>query len=81
RRGGMIRRDRVTGTAYGHAGVPNLVELFGKFTGHILLIHFGAWFYEGARAARRAVAALGREYGVDVRAGYDGYELDLGDLR
>ena len=81
RRGGMIRRDRATGTAYGHAGVPNLVELFAKFTGHILLVHFGAWFYEDARAARRAVAALGRQHGVDVRIGYDGYGLDLDDLR
>jgi glyoxylase-like metal-dependent hydrolase (beta-lactamase superfamily II) len=81
RRGGMIRRDRATGVAYGHAGVPNLVELFAKFTAHILLVHFGSWFYEDARGARRAVASLGREHGVAVRAGYDGYELDLGDLR
>ncbi len=81
RRGGMIRRDRATGVAYGHAGVPNLVELFAKFTRHILLIHFGSWFYADTRGARRTLRALGRENGVDVRAGYDGYELDLGDLR
>ncbi|HVP90127.1 MAG TPA: MBL fold metallo-hydrolase [Terriglobales bacterium] len=81
RRGGMIRRDRATGAAYGHAGVPNLVELFARFTRHILLVHFGSWFYADTRAALRMLRALGKENGVDVRAGYDGYELDLGDLR
>jgi len=80
-RGGRIRRDRATGLAYGHAGVPNLVELFAKFTKNILLVHFGSWFYGDARRARRRLAALGRRSGVTVRAGYDGYELDLNDLR
>ena len=81
RRGGMIRRGRTSGLAYGHAGVPNLVELFSKFTGHILFTHFGSWFYAGARKARRTLAALGRRNGVVALAGYDGFELDLDDLR
>jgi len=81
RRGGMIRRDRATGVAFGHAGVPNLVELFRRFTTDILLIHFGSWFYGDARTSRRTLAALGRQNGVNVRVGYDGYELDFGDLR
>jgi ribonuclease BN (tRNA processing enzyme) len=80
RRGGMIRRDRATGTAYGHAGVPNLVELFSKFSANILFIHFGAWFYEDARKARQTLAALGKESGVKVLTGYDGFELDMDDL-
>ena len=77
REGGMIRRDRASGIAYGHAGVPNLIELFGKFTKNILFTHFGAWFYEDARKSRRILAVLGRKKGVAVRAGYDGFELDL----
>ena len=77
REGGMIRRDRASGIAYGHAGVPNLIELFGKFTKNILFTHFGAWFYGDARKSRRILAALGRRKGVAVRAGYDGFELDL----
>jgi ribonuclease BN (tRNA processing enzyme) len=80
-RGGMIRRGRAAGAAYGHAGVPNLVELFRKFTANILFIHFGSWFYADVRKARRTLAALGKQNGVHVLAGYDGYELDLGDLR
>ena len=80
RRGGMIRRDRATGTAYGHAGVPNLIGLFSKFASSILLMHFGSWFYEDARKARRTLAALGKQNSVRVLAGYDGFELDLDDL-
>lgn len=80
-KGGMIRRDRATGMAYGHAGVPNLIELFGKFTENILFIHFGAWFYGDARKSRRILTALGKKNRVAVRAGYDGFELDLDDLR
>jgi ribonuclease BN (tRNA processing enzyme) len=80
RRGGMIRRDRATGEAYGHAGVPNLIKLFRKFTANILFVHFGSWFYGDARTSRRTLAALGRQSGVKALAGYDGYVLDLADL-
>jgi ribonuclease BN (tRNA processing enzyme) len=80
RKGGMIRRDRASGRAFGHAGVPNLIELFGKFTSNILFMHFGSWFYGDARTSRRTLAAQGRQKGVRALAGYDGYELDLSDL-
>ncbi|MEN6311400.1 MAG: MBL fold metallo-hydrolase [Acidobacteriota bacterium] len=79
-RGGMIRRDRAAGRAFGHAGVPNLIELFRVHTSNILFVHFGSWFYADARASRRKLEALGRQNGVAVRVGYDGYELDLGEL-
>jgi glyoxylase-like metal-dependent hydrolase (beta-lactamase superfamily II) len=81
RRGGMIRRDRARGAVYGHAGVPNLIELFRNHTSRILFVHFGSWFYGDIRKSRRTLAALGRENGVVARAGYDGFEFDLGDLR
>lgn len=80
RKGGMIRRDRASGVAFGHAGIPNLMELFGKFTANILFIHFGSWFYVDTRKSRRALAVLGRKNSVNALAGYDGYELDLSDL-
>ena len=80
RKGGMIRRDRATGRAFGHAGVPNLIELFRKFTTNILFIHFGSWFYGDARESRRILAALGKQNSVTALAGYDGYELDISDL-
>ena len=80
KRGGMIRRDPATGIAYGHAGVPNLIDMFSKFTGVILFMHFGAWFYDDIRRSRRTLAALGREHGVRALPGYDGFELNLDDL-
>jgi len=77
RKGGMIRRDRASGRAFGHAGVPNLIELFAKFTRRILFMHFGAWFYEDMRTSRRILAALGKQHGITALTGYDGYEFDL----
>ncbi len=45
RKGGRVIRDRETGQIYGHNGVPDLINLFKKFTRNILFIHFGGWFY------------------------------------
>jgi glyoxylase-like metal-dependent hydrolase (beta-lactamase superfamily II) len=81
RKGGMIRRDRDTGQIYGHAGVPNLIDLFKRFTRHILFIHFGNWFYKGARVARQRITKLGKKNGMNIYVGYDGMELDLDDLQ
>jgi len=80
RKGGMIRRDRAAGAAYGHAGVPDLLDFFRKFTATILFMHYGSWFYGNARGSRRMLAALGKQKGVRVYASFDGYELDLADL-
>jgi ribonuclease BN (tRNA processing enzyme) len=80
REGGMIKRGRSSGSPYGHAGVPDLVRFFRRFTSNILFIHFGSWFYGDARAARRRLASFGKPYGVRVIAGYDGFELDLADI-
>jgi len=80
RKGGMIRKDKNTGQIYGHAGVPNLINLFKECTRHILFVHFGSWFYDGADAARRKLRQLGRENGVNVVAGYDGLEMRVDDL-
>jgi len=80
KKGGMIRRDRASGQAFGHAGVPTLIELFRRFTENILFVHFGSWFYAGSRKSRRLLTALGKQGGVRAITGYEGYELDLDDL-
>ncbi|MFP3898610.1 MAG: MBL fold metallo-hydrolase [Dehalococcoidia bacterium] len=80
RRGGMVRKDRETGQIFGHTGVPNLIDLFKQFTGHILFIHFGNWFYGGAKIARDKLYKLGRSAGASVHVGYDGMELDVDEL-
>jgi hypothetical protein len=33
----MVRKAKKTGEIYGHAGIPDLVHLFEKYTDHIIL--------------------------------------------
>jgi glyoxylase-like metal-dependent hydrolase (beta-lactamase superfamily II) len=80
RRGGMVRKDRDTGQLYGHNGVPDLINLFKKFTRHILFVHFGSWFYEGVEQSRLRLSETGKQNGIIVDASYDGMELDIDDL-
>lgn len=80
RKGGMIRKDKETGTLYGHAGIPNLIDFFRPFTKNILFVHFGNWFFRDIGASADKLAALGDEQSITVHVGYDGMELDLAGL-
>ncbi|MBI2859352.1 MAG: hypothetical protein HYX90_09770, partial [Chloroflexi bacterium] len=80
RRGGLVRRDPVTGRPFGHAGIPDLVEFFRRFTPNILFVHFGSWFYHDIAMSRRALRDLGRSRQVRIIVGYDGMQLDLATL-
>ena len=75
RKGGMVRRNPATGQRFGHAGIPDLVELFRPFTERIVFTHFGSWFYKDIRAAIRKIEALGN--GISVKAGHDGMKLKI----
>jgi len=80
RKGGMVRRDKATGRLWGHTGIPDLVRLFKTFTSNILLTHFGKWFFKDTRTARRKLADLAKQNGVNLMVGYDGLELDISSL-
>lgn len=43
RNGGVIRTN-AEGKKFGHAGIPDLVEFFSRFTSRIIFTHFGTWF-------------------------------------
>jgi ribonuclease BN (tRNA processing enzyme) len=73
RRGGLVRVDPGTGERFGHLGIPDLVSFFRRFTSHVVITHFGSWFYKDVAAARRRIAALGAD--VRVRAAHDGMSL------
>ena len=75
RRGGLVRTDPATGRRFGHAGIPDLVEFFRRFTHRIVVTHFGSWFYENIPAARRRIAALSD--GARLSAAYDGMILTV----
>lgn len=77
RKDGMIRRHKDSGRLYGHAGVPRLVNHFSRFCGHIVLMHYGSWFYRDNEQAHRKVNRLAREHNVRIDVGYDGMELEI----
>jgi glyoxylase-like metal-dependent hydrolase (beta-lactamase superfamily II) len=77
RKGGMIRKDKETNLLFGHNGVPNLMDLFKKYTKHMLLVHFGSWFYKNTKASQRKLVEMGKEKGLDVIVGYQGLEIDI----
>ena len=75
RRGGMVRIDPRTGKRFGHAGIPDLVEFFARFTRRIVLTHFGSWFYADVARSVRRISALSD--GVRVSAARDGQRIVL----
>ena len=74
RRGGLVRHDPVTGKRFGHAGIPDLVEFFSRFTRRIVVTHFGSWFYADIAESRRKIARLGDD--ARVSAARDGMVID-----
>ncbi|MBD3282187.1 MAG: hypothetical protein GF387_01095 [Candidatus Portnoybacteria bacterium] len=81
RKGGMIRRDKKTKEIYGHNGMPDLVNLFKKFTNNILFIHFGSWFYKNTQESRKKIKQLGKENNVNTYIGYDNLKINLNKLK
>jgi len=75
RRGGLIRRETISGNFYGHNGIPDLVNLFKESTNRIVFTHFGTWFYKDIENSKREIAELGN--GVKVEAAYDGLVVNI----
>ena len=75
RRGGLVRRDAVTRRRFGHAGIPDLVEFFSRFTRRIVVMHLGSWFYADIPRAIHRLSSLGD--GVSVTAARDGMVIQL----
>jgi ribonuclease BN (tRNA processing enzyme) len=77
REGGMIRYDKTTGAIYGHAGIPDLVRLFSRYTNKIIFVHFGSWFYKDIKEAKKKLEEIGKNYNTEVKAGFDGMYVKL----
>ncbi len=75
RKGGLVRKDKKTGKIYGHTGVPNLINLFKKFTSHIVFLHFGSWFFKDIKEARKKLDKLAKENKLKITVAYDNLEL------
>lgn len=76
RRNGLIKVDYISGKLYGHTGIPNLMEFFCQFTHHILLVHFGSWFFKDIKLARQKIQMLAKKYNIVAIIGYDGMDID-----
>ncbi len=74
-KGGFVKKHPQSGKLYGHAGIPNLINLFSHFTRKIILVHFGTWFYQDIAASRKTIKKLADEYQIKIEVGYDGLEI------
>lgn len=74
---GLVRRDKKTGQIYGHTGIPNLINLFKKFTKMILFVHFGSWFYKNMKNSHKEFATLAQKNNIKIIVGYDGMKLKI----
>jgi len=75
RKGGLVRKDKKTGKIYGHAGIPDLIKLFRDYCSHIVLIHFGSWFYKDVQKAREKIEELADQNGISITTGYDNMKI------
>lgn len=73
--GGMIQRDKESGLMWGHQGIPDLIKFFKKFTGKIILTHFGSWFYKDINESKKELLWLGKKNNIEVIVGYDGIKI------
>lgn len=75
-KGGMIRRDKESGKIFGHTGVPDLIRIFSRHTGRIVLMHFGSWFMEDVEQARKKIGEL-VPADITVEVARDGQEFTV----
>ncbi len=75
RKGGLIRKNR-QGKIFGHNGVPDLVNLFEKFTRRIVFTHFGTWFLKDISSGIRKIKSMERK-DLKLEVAVDGSEFEI----
>ncbi|MBV8253133.1 MAG: hypothetical protein JO154_11040 [Chitinophaga sp.] len=73
RKGGIVRKD-ADGRLFGHAGIPDLVDFFEKYTHRIIFTHFGTWFLKDPAEGIRKITSLGKD-GLLLETAFDGKEF------
>jgi ribonuclease BN (tRNA processing enzyme) len=76
-KGGFIKKYPISGKLFGHAGIPNLIHFFQPFTQHLVLVHFGSWFYRDIKTARQQIKTLAKQHSIDITVGYEGLEISV----
>ena len=75
RKGGLIRKNK-QGKIFGHNGVPDLVNLFEKFTGRIVFTHFGTWFLKDISSGIQKIKSMEKN-GLNLDIAVDGAEFEI----
>lgn len=75
RKGGLIKKDKKTGRLFGHSGIPDLVNLFKKFTDRIVFVHFGSWFYKNIKKSKIQINKIASDNNIEIIVGYDGQDI------
>jgi len=75
RKGGLIRKNK-EGKIFGHNGVPDLVNLFEKFTGRIVFTHVGTWFLKDISSGIQKIKSMERK-GLKLDIAVDGFAIHL----
>lgn len=71
RRGGIVRRHTESKQLYGHAGIPDLISLFQRFTNRIIFMHFGTWFMKDIHAGIAKIKSFEKQ-GLNLEIAEDG---------
>lgn len=75
RKGGVVRKND-NGQKYGHAGIPDLVELFKRFTSRIIFTHFGAWYIKDIETGKQKMKSL-EQKNLKIEMAFDGREFSV----
>ncbi|HET9826586.1 MAG TPA: MBL fold metallo-hydrolase, partial [Chitinophagaceae bacterium] len=75
RKGGIVRKN-ARGEKFGHAGIPELIQLFRKHTQRIILTHFGTWFIKDPVAGRKKLKCL-EQQDLKIEIPADGFEYSI----
>jgi len=75
RKGGVVRKNN-SGQRFGHAGVPDLVEFFKRFTHRIIFTHFGTWFIKDIKTGKEKIKSL-EEKNLKLEIAHDGSEYTV----
>ncbi len=72
----MIRKDKETGSIFGHTGLPDLVKMLKPYTSRMLITHLGSWFLKDTRKGEEAIRQMSDE-NLTVEPARDGQILRL----
>lgn len=75
RKGGLVRKNK-QGEIFGHTGVPDLVNLFEKFTTRIIFTHFGTRFLRDISSGIKKIKSFEKK-NLKLDIAIDGAQFEI----